>query len=146
VRLRDPLALPLRLLARRRRRRAAAPAASTLRAAPWGVLPPQRRRAPTPTVTGAAIAGGPPEVRAVGPLDRPMGRLRVVAGHRDGPDAALLADCWETASRRSARRVDAVAVALGLARAPLPAAAAADPDPVLLAASWGDGGRARAAA
>ncbi|MBX5441481.1 MAG: hypothetical protein IRZ32_08130 [Solirubrobacteraceae bacterium] len=112
----------------------------TLRAATWGRLPPPRRRAGRPRITVSAIAGGPPEVRALGPLDHPRPpaghSLRVVAGRGRHVDQEVLAAAWETATRRSAELIDRVAAELGLAAEGLAPARADDPDPLLSAATW----------
>lgn len=127
---------------RRGHGRDAVEADEVLRAASWGVLPPPRRREPTPPITVAAIAGGPPELRAVRPLDRPApppGREVRVVGHgrrASAPDRAVLTACWDAATRRSAQLIDAVAVDVGLAREELRPAPATDPDPLLAAATW----------
>jgi hypothetical protein len=120
--------------AARARRLAQAPRAGTRVA-----LPAPRRGEPRLEITVAAILGAP-ELRAVAPLDRPTpppGRgPRRVPGPAAAPDRALLIACWEAATRRRARLLDAAAVELGLARAPLHPAASSDPDPLLTAAVW----------
>lgn len=140
---------------RRGHGREAIEADQVLRAASWGVLPPPRRPEPTPAITVAAIAGGPPELRAVRPLDRPAppeGRgVRIIDRPRrpSEPDQALIVACWDAVTRRSAQLIDAAAVQVGLARDELRPASAVDPDPLLTAATWAehphDGGRRSAA-
>jgi len=117
-----------------------------LRAATWGVLPPPARRRRPPAVTVAAIAGGPPELRAVGHAERarpPAGRTprRATGRPAAGTDREVLAACWDAASQRSARLVDAAAHEIGLAAEPLRRAPAHDPDPLLAAARWTPGDR-----
>jgi hypothetical protein len=111
----------------------------TLRAASWGILPPPRRGAPRPQITVAAVLGTP-QLRAVGPLDGPRPPaehpIRIRPGKAQGPDKTLLAACWDTATRRSAELIDALAVDIGLARDPVQAAPAIEPDPLLTAATW----------
>lgn len=126
---------------RRGHGREAIEADEVLRAATWGVLPPPRRRPRPAQVTVAAIAGGPPALRAVSRDERPPAErsLRLVSGPTApaGPDRAVLAACWDAASQRSAQLVDAAAHELGLAEEPLPAVARPhDPDPLLAAARW----------
>jgi len=113
---------------------------TTLRAATWGRLPPPRRRNGRPLITVSAIAGGPPEVRPVTPLDHPRPPaehpIRVVPVRRRRVDAEVLLVCWEAATRRSAELIDRIAADLGLAREGLAPAPVDEPDPLLAAATW----------
>jgi len=110
------------------------------RRATWAVLPPPRRPRPRTHITVAAIAGGPPAVRPVDPLDLPTppaGRaIRVVSRPAVLADRTLLTACWEAATRRSAELIDQVALELGLACDRLRPVAIAEPDPLLTAATW----------
>lgn len=132
---------------RRGHGRDAIEADEVLRAATWGVLPAPERRPRRARVTVAAIAGGPPELRVVGPDERPRppaGRhLRRVGARRAvGADREVLAACWDAATQRSAQLVDAAAHQLGLAAEPLRGVSRDhDPDPLLAAARWTRDGR-----
>ncbi|UGS37818.1 hypothetical protein [Capillimicrobium parvum] len=131
-----------RMPPRRGHGRDAIEADEVLRAATWGVLPPPPRRARRPQVTVAAIVGGPSELRVVRPGERPRppaGRTprRVRARRAPGTDREVLAACWDAATQRSARLVDAAAHELGLALEPLRGLPRGhDPDPLLAAARW----------
>jgi hypothetical protein len=135
----------LRANGRTRRRpahqgRAALEADETLRAATWGVLPAPRRAAARPQITVSAVTNGNPGIRPVSPLDLPKpppGReIRFVPGPAPVADKALLAACWDAATRRSAELIDAVALELGLSRDRLRTSPVAEPDPLLAAATW----------
>jgi hypothetical protein len=120
-------------------RGAAVEAGRGLQAGSWALLPTPRRGQPRPEITVEAILGVP-QLQAIGPFDRagvPAAHLlRRVPGPAAEPDRELLLDCWDAATRRRARLVDAAAVQLGLARDELHAAPAVDPDPLLTSATW----------
>jgi hypothetical protein len=76
----------------------------------------------------------------VHPLDLPKPPpghpIRIVPGPAPVADKALLAACWDAATRRSAELIDAVALELGLSRDRLRPGPTTEPDPLLAAATW----------